>query len=213
MAYAVMKIMKRKKRPKILVIMMYSNRALNNIRKMRFKKSMKNARLCFRYWYDEEGIAKLLNNLDDKLDAIIVSGSDYRIVDRRSPKVPEIIFKHANKIHILAICYGMQYIAVRFGKFSNVRVRDAGYIRNYDRPLKIRYPFDIVKTIYRYNHNDIVIKVGKNIENVMKRKDMIDILYHKKRDILGVQFHPEYYVKSGKLFFGTWLSWLSRRNS
>ena len=65
MAYTVMKIMKKKKRPKILVIMMYSNRALNNIRKMRFKKSMKNARLCFRYWYDEEGIAKLLNNLDD----------------------------------------------------------------------------------------------------------------------------------------------------
>jgi len=147
------------------------------------------------------------------LDAIIVSGSDYRIIDRMSPKVPEIIFTHSNKIHILAICYGMQYIAVRFGKFSNVRMRDAGYIKNYDKALRIRYPFAIAKTIYRYKHNDIVIKVGKNMEAVMKRKDMIDILYHKKRDILGIQFHPEYYVKSGKLFFGSWLSWLSLRNS
>jgi len=207
-----MKIMKRKKRPKILVILMYSNRILNNIRKLRFKKSIRNARLCFRYWYDEEGIIKLLNNMEDKLDAIIVSGSDYRIVDRRSPKVPEVIFTHTNKVPILAICYAMQYIAVRFGIFSNVRTRDTGYIRKYDRPLKIKYPFDIAKTKYRYNHNDIVIKVKKNIKVVMKRKDMIDILYHKKRDILGIQFHPEYYVKSGKIFFGSWLSWLSCRN-
>jgi GMP synthase-like glutamine amidotransferase len=204
-----MKIMKKKKHPKILIILMYSSRALNNIRKMRFKKSIRNARLIFRNWYDEQGIAELLNNLGDKLDAIIISGSNYRIVDRRSPKVPEIIFKY--NIHILAICYGMQYIAVRFGKFSNVRTRDAGYIRNYDRSLKIRYPFDVIKTKYRYNHNDIVIKVGKNMEAVMKRKNIIDILYHKKRDILGLQFHPEYYVKSGKLFYNAWLSWLSHR--
>ena len=189
--------------------MMYSNRTLNNIIRGGFKKSIRNARLIFRNWYDEEGIAKLLNNIVDKLDAIIVSGSDYRITDRSSPKVPEIIFKY--NIHILAICYGMQYIAIRFGKFSNVRTRDTGYIRNYDRMLKIRYPFDIVKTKYRYNHNDIVVKVGKNIDVVMKRKNMIDMLYHKKRDILGLQFHPEYYVKSGKLFFNAWLSWLSHR--
>ena len=89
--------MKKKRCPKILIILMYSNRTMNNIRKMNFKKSIKNARLCFRYWYDEEGIKKLLNNIDDKLDAIIVSGSDYRIIDRSSPKVPEIIFKYAKK--------------------------------------------------------------------------------------------------------------------
>jgi len=208
-----MKIMKKKRRPKILIILMYSSRELNsiNICKANFKKSIRNARLIFRNWYDDRGIAKLLNNLRDKLDAIIVSGSDYRITDRSSPKVPEIIFKHANKIHILALCYGMQYIPVRFGKFSNVRARDAGYIKSYDRYLKIKYPFDIVKTKYRYIHNDIVIKVGKNIEAVMKRKNMIDMLYHKKRDILGLQFHPEYYVKSGKLFYNAWLSWLSHR--
>lgn len=190
---------------------MYSSRELNsiNICKANFKKSIRNARLIFRNWYDDRGIAKLLNNLRDKLDAIIVSGSDYRITDRSSPKVPEIIFKY--NIHILALCYGMQYIPVRFGKFSNVRTRDAGYIRSYDRYLKIKYPFDIVKTRYRYIHNDIVIKVGKNIEAVIKRKNMIDMLYHKKRDILGLQFHPEYYVKSGKLFYNTWLSWLSHR--
>ena len=204
--------MKKKRCPKILIILMYSNRTLNNIRKMRFKNSIKRARLCFRYWYDEEGIKKLLNNIDDKLDAIIVSGSDYRIVDRSSPKVPEIIFKYAKKIHILTICYGMQYIAIRFGKFSNVKTRNPGYIKKYDRMLKIRYPFDVIKTKYRYNHNDIVTKVDKNIDVLMKRKNMIDILYHKKKDILGLQFHPEYYSKTGKLFFKAWLSWLSHRN-
>lgn len=41
---------------------------------------------------------------------------------------------------------------------------------------------------------------------------MIDILYHKKKDILGLQFHPEYYSKTGKLFFKAWLLWLSHRN-
>ncbi len=92
-----MKIMKKKKNPKILIILMYSNHVMNNINKMRFKKSIRKARLCFRYWYDEDGIIELLNNLGDKLDAIIISGSDYRLVNRRSPKVPEIIFKHANK--------------------------------------------------------------------------------------------------------------------
>ena len=46
----------------------------------------------------------------------------------------------------------------------------------------------------------------------MKRKNMIDILYHKKKDILGLQFHPEYYSKTGKIFFKAWLSWLSHRN-
>jgi GMP synthase (glutamine-hydrolysing) len=204
-----MKIMKKKKRPKILIILMYSSRALNNLWRANFKKSIRNARLIFRNWYDEQGIAELLNNLGDKLDAIIISGSDYRILDKRSPKVPEIIFKY--KIHILALCYGMQYIAVRFGKRSYINSKKAGNIIRYDRRFKIKYPFDVIKAKYRYDHNDYIIRVGKNIETVMERTEKIDILYHKKRDILGLQFHPEYYVKSGKLFYNAWLSWLSHR--
>ena len=190
---------------------MYSNRVLNNIRKMRFKNSIKKARLCFRYWYDEEGIKKLLNNTDDKLDAIIISGSDYYILERNSPKVPEIIFKY--NIHILAICYGMQYIAIRFGKRSYINSKKYGNIIIYDRKLKIDYPFDVKNAKYKYFHNDYVVKVNKNIEVVMKRTRKIDILYYKKRDILGIQFHPEHYKRSGRLFYDAWLSWLSRKNN
>jgi len=204
--------MKKKRRPKILIILMYSSRALNsiNICKANFKKSIRNARLIFRNWYDEQGIAKLLNNSEDKLDAIIVSGSDYSIVDRSSPKVPEIIFKHS-KIHILALCYGMQYVAIRFGKRSYINSKKAANIIKYDRRFKIKYPFDVKNAKYRYDHNDYIVRVGKNIETVMKRTENIDILYHKKRDILGLQFHPEYYLKSGKLFYNAWLSWISHR--
>lgn len=204
--------MKRNKRPKILIILMYSNSFYNNICIANFRKSIKKGRLIFRKWYDDEGIAKLLNNREDKLDAIIVSGSDYRILDKKSPKVPEIIFKCVNKIHILAICYGMQYVAMRFGRSSYINSKNKGNIIIYNRCLKINYPFDVKKTKYRYEHNDYVIGVGKNIEVVMKRTKKIDILYYKKRDILGIQFHPEYHLKSGKLFYNSWLSWLSHRN-
>lgn len=202
-----MRIMKRT--PKILIILMYSTAHLCDIFQTNIMKSIKKARLCFRNWYDNMGIKKLLENEEDKIEAIIISGSDYYILNRNSPKVPEIIFTY--NIHILAICYGMQYIAVKYGKRSYIKTKNKGNIIEYDRRLKINYPFDVKKTKYYYWHHDYVVKVNKNIEVVMKRTKKIDIIYYKKKDILGLQFHPEYYVKSGKLFFNAWLSWLSRK--
>jgi len=206
-----MKIMKRKKMPKIMIILMYTNKNISEVFKANFIKSIRRTRLCFRYWYDNKGITELLENTEDKLDAIIISGSDYYILERNSPKVPEIIFKY--NIHILAICYGMQYIAIRFGKRSYINSKKYGNIIIYDRKLKIDYPFDVKNAKYKYFHNEYVVKVNKNIEVVMKRTRKIDILYYKKRDILGIQFHPEHYKRSGRLFYDAWLSWLSRKNN
>lgn len=61
-------------------------------------------------------------------------------------------------------------------------------------------------TKYFFYHRDYVVKVPKTFEVIKKIKNKIVMAYNSKKNILGVQFHPEKYKKSARQFFNFWIS-------
>jgi anthranilate/para-aminobenzoate synthase component II len=110
-------------------------------------------------------------------------------------------------IPILAICYGFQYIVSKYGlgKNSFIKSNKDGYMK-YDSRLNISMPFYIPKTKYFFYHTDYIVKVPKAFKAIKKIRDKIMIAYNSKRNILGVQFHPEKYKRSSRVFFYLWIS-------
>ena len=47
--------------------------------------------------------------------------------------------------------------------------------------------------------------------NVIKRMGNKIVMVHDKKDnILGIQFHPEYILRTGKIFFKCWLNFIKK---
>ena len=76
----------------------------------------------------------------------------------------------------------------------------------YNNSFCITEPFYIPKNKYYFIHADYIVKVPKNFKIIKKINNKIMIAYNYKKNILGVQFHPEKYKKSSKLFFNTWIA-------
>jgi GMP synthase-like glutamine amidotransferase len=188
----------------ILIICMYSTKVnWKNYRK-KFDKTIK-ARLYYMLWYNIAGIKNILKSV--VIDGIIISGSDYFILDKDSSKVPDIIFKY--KIPILGICYGMEHIAVKFGKRANIGTHKQGELK-YIKRFAIKYPFKVKKSKYYYIHTNTVKSIGNKYKIILKNKKNIDMMYNKKDNIIGIQFHPEKFPMTGKRFFRAWLNFIRK---
>ena len=186
---------------KLLIINMYNDQ-------LKYKKSKKNLmyalqgkKLIFKKWDDKQGIYNTLKN--NKIDGIIISGSDYFVKEKRHSIIDKIIIK--SNIPILAICYGFQYIIDKFGKHSFIKTHASGYME-YSAKFSITKVFNIPKNKYYLFHKDYIVKVPKSFEIIKKLKNKIIMAYNRKRNILGVQFHPEKYKKSGIMFFNMWIN-------
>jgi len=189
----------------ILLISMYSKKWNWKYQHKLYKNAIgNNAKLIIKRYHDVSGIKKALKN---KIDGIIISGSDFFILDKKSPHVPNIIFKY--NIPILAICYGLQYIAIKFGKRSNINSFKKG-MKKYTKTIKLNYPFKVKKMKYTYYHQDYLVGIGKEYKILKKMNNKIVIAYNKKKNILGIQFHAEYIPKTGKIFFKNWLDFIKK---
>jgi GMP synthase-like glutamine amidotransferase len=173
--------------------------------------------VIFKKWSDTEGIRKTLAN--NKIRGIIISGSDYFVKDGNGGNgkdgnggnglgskvratIDEGILR--SKIPILAICYGFQYIVHRFGKDSFITSGRKGYMK-YTSNFQITSPFYMPKNKYFFFHTDYIVKVPKAFKVIKKIKNKIMIAYNAKKNILGVQFHPERYKRSRGVFFKLWI--------
>jgi GMP synthase-like glutamine amidotransferase len=173
-----------------------------------YKEALKGNKVIFKKWSDTEGIRKTLAN--NKIRGIIISGSDYFVKDggnglgsKVRATIDEGILR--SKIPILAICYGFQYIVHKFGKDSYIKSGRRGYMK-YTSSFQITSPFSMPKSKYFFFHTDYIVKVPKAFKVIKKIKNKIMIAYNAKKNILGVQFHPERYKRSREEFFKLWIN-------
>ena len=200
-----------------LIINMYNNDAYFLRYKKWYKDALKGNKVIFKKWNDTEGIRKTLAN--NKVRGIIISGSDYFVNGLRNSSsdlvngrrngsryrstIDERILR--SKIPILAICYGFQYIVHRFGNSSFIKSGRSGYMK-YASSFEITSPFDMPKSKYFFLHTDYIVKVPKAFKVIKKIKNKIMVAYNAKKNILGVQFHPERYKRSRGVFFKIWIN-------
>jgi len=189
-----------------LIINMYNNDAYFLRYKKWYKDALKGNKVIVKKWNDTEGIRKTLAN--NKVRGIIISGSDYFVNGRRNGSsdlsiIDERILR--SKIPILAICYGFQYIVHRFGNSSFIKSGRSGYMK-YASSFQITSPFDMPKSKYFFLHTDYIVKVPKAFKVIKKIKNKIMVAYNAKKNILGVQFHPERYKRSRGVFFKIWIN-------
>lgn len=183
---------------------MYSTKKMFSIFKLKYKKCFyKKAKLIFVNWFDNKRIQRIVKT---DIDGIILSGSDYSVLKKPCSKLRRNLKK--SNIPILGICYGFQYLASDFGKhITNLKhfIKDKPV---YTRKFNITKPFNIKSQKYFYNHNDYIMNIPKGWEIICKNKHGIDMAFNNEKKYIGVQFHPEEYNVSGKIFFSKWLKWI-----
>ena len=186
---------------KLLIINMYNDQLKYKKSKKKLMYALQGKKLIFKRWDDKQGIYNTLKN--NKIDGIIISGSDYFVKEKGHSIIDEIIIK--SKIPILAICYGFQYIINKFGKHSFIKTHASGYMK-YTATFSITDILHIPKSKYYLFHKDYIVKVPKTFKIIKKLKNVIIMAYNNKRNILGVQFHPEKYKKTSRQFFNMWIN-------
>jgi GMP synthase (glutamine-hydrolysing) len=140
--------------------------------------------------------------VDNDIDAVILSGSKARIVDETQRNM----FKHVTDLikrldlPLLGICYGHQLLCTSFGckvealaqpvidKFQEVRIiNDDGIFSGFKAGQAGPFFFE--------SHNDIVKRNSLNAAGFVLLADSrtceVEAVRHKSKPFYGVQFHPE----------------------
>jgi GMP synthase (glutamine-hydrolysing) len=138
--------------------------------------------------------------IDNSVKGIILSGSPFSVRDCNAPR-PELS-EIKDKIPLLGICYGAQYLA----HFSGGEVTPSGS-REYGRAqlIFIDHSCNLFKNINLksqvwMSHGDTITKLPENYKLVASTED-VNIAAYKINDKLtyGIQFHPEvYHTEQGK---------------
>jgi len=186
---------------KFLIINMYKKQVLFKSRKVKefFIDALQGYTLIFKRWNDTKGIRDVLKR--KRIDGIIISGSETFVKDKGSTIIDESILK--SNIPILALCYGFQYLAYRYGEPPFIK--SSKRIKVYSRSFQIKQPFRLPKIKYSFWHKDYVVNVPKDYDEIMKFKNKIIMAYNSKKNILGVQFYLYKYKKAVKIFMNHWI--------
>ena len=143
-----------------------------------------------------------------KIKGIILSGGPSSVTKSKYQRVPKYIF--SKNIPVLGICYGLQLIAKLYGgkiKSSNKR-REFGraFVFKKSRSLLTKNFFSPKVAVWM-SHEDAVVKLPKGFKSVAFTKDSkLTIIENKKKNIYGVQFHPEVtHTDNGKKIFKNFL--------
>ena len=164
-------------------------------------KSINNC--CIKYiQYNQPNLIKYLQI--NKIDAIILSGSSKRVLEKGSPSLPHKIVKLG--IPILALCYGFEWIAKIVG--GNVATFKDQKLHKYNKFLKLDEPFKVPLKKYAFNHHDYIQKLPSHWNQYIVHEDQIWVAYDKQSKILGLQFHPEEHKASSTAFYTRWVAWL-----
>lgn len=140
------------------------------------------------------------SNHKEKMNLIVIcGGNDLPFIKKNKAnilryKLNNLIFKKAikNKIPILGICYGAQYIAYKFKSLIGKK-KHVGEHKIY---------LEQEKSVIKVNsyHNTIINKLGKSLKIQGYAPDKsVEYFMHKNKKIIGIQWHPERYKKFKKI--------------
>ncbi len=129
--------------------------------------------------------------LENNVSALILSGGPSSVYDKGAPTISKEIFDL--NIPILGICYGLQLISKHFGaKVHSDNHREYGRSEihlNNSNPLF--YRLDETTQVWM-SHGDHVDTIPKDFEVIaFSENNTPAALVHKKKPIMGLQFHPE----------------------
>ncbi len=139
---------------------------------------------------------------------IILSGGPSTVTKEKFERVPIEIF--SKKIPILGICYGLQLIAKLYGG----RIKSSKRKREFGRALIFKKKHSLLtknffksKSSVWMSHEDAVVKLPKNFQvTAYTKNSKLTIIENKKKNIYGVQFHPEItHTDNGKQIFKNFL--------
>lgn len=129
----------------------------------------------------------------NKPSAVILSGGSASVYEKNSPQPPKNIFKM--NVPILGVCYGMQWIAhTQGGQVVSHHERKEYGEANVQFDTKDLLFYGIKKkNVVWASHGDSVARVPKNFKIIAKSagSETIAAMGDPKRNIWGVQFHPE----------------------
>lgn len=127
---------------------------------------------------------------------IILSGGPETVIENNTPRAPNIIFELG--VPVLGICYGMQTMATQLGgKVELSPKHEFGFTEcevNINNALFHDIPFTnhgSLTTVWM-SHGDHVVVVPAEFEIIAKTHNApIAAIANNKKQLYGVQFHPE----------------------
>ena len=185
---------------RLLVVNMYKDIVVFKKFKKLILNGLQGNKVILKNWDDTKGIENTLKN--KKIQGIILSGSDYFVKKKDRAIIAPCIIN--SNIPILAICYAFQYFIYQCKK-SYIKSFTNGY-RKYSLSFSVPKPFHIPKSKYYLIHTDYIVKTPKTFKVIKKIKKKIMIAYNRKKNILGVQFHPEKNIDTSRAFFNMWIN-------
>ncbi|MDR0840405.1 MAG: glutamine-hydrolyzing GMP synthase [Christensenellaceae bacterium] len=136
------------------------------------------------------------------LSGIILTGGPDSVYAPNAKTCPDSIFQLG--VPVLGICYGMQYIAHRFGGKIEARAREYA-----DTPIQMgNHPLTAgMDAGYVWmNHNDSVVELPEGFSPIAETEHCIAAFANDAQRLYGIQFHAEVaHTPKGTLIFKNFL--------
>ena len=140
---------------------------------------------------------------------IIITGSELSVNSKKAPK-PDIAILEQEETPVLGICYGMQYMAhILGGEVKNTYLREAGvtpiFFTSHDLKRKEEAPLRKSELFKHFSggarvwmsHVCTITKLSLDFEVTSISENGL-IASIERRNLYGVQFHPEKRLESGR---------------
>ena len=132
--------------------------------------------------------------IDEDVKAVVLSGSPFSVRDKNCPKVNLEEIK--NKIPLLAICYGAQYLAKNFGAevlASKIREYGRANLSYVDNSCALFFNVNQNSQVWM-SHGDTILDLPNGFDVIASTKDVKVTAYKiKEESTYAMQFHPEVY--------------------
>jgi GMP synthase (glutamine-hydrolysing) len=133
-------------------------------------------------------------SIDESVIGVVLSGSPFSVLDEKAPD-PDLS-QIKGKLPLLAVCYGAQFLAKKFGgEVSPSKTREYGRanITSIDDSYHLMDGVPLNSQVWM-SHGDTITKLPNTFEVIASTKDVDCAAYQiKGESTFGIQFNPEVY--------------------